>query len=81
MSGHTDAVHALAFTNGLTLASGSEDDTIKLWDMNASDAAYGTCLNTLTGHTDAVWSVAYAPNGLTLASGSNDQTIKLWDVN
>ncbi len=50
---------------GLTLASGSAkyDTTIKLWDMNASDAAYGTCLNTLTGHTDAVcvrWS--YAPD-------------------
>jgi WD40 repeat protein len=35
---------------------------------------------TLTGHSDSVWSVAYSPNGQTLASGSWDNTIKLWNV-
>ena len=62
-----------------TLASGSLDETIKLWDV-----ATGKERATVMGHTDAVYanvySVAYSPDGKTLASGSFDRTIKLWDV-
>ena len=36
--------------------------------------------HTLTGHTNAVWSVAYHPNGHQLATTSADNTIKLWDT-
>ncbi len=35
---------------------------------------------TLTGHTDTVMSVAFAPDGSTLASGSGDKTVRLWRV-
>ena len=34
----------------------------------------------LTGHTDSVHSVAFAPDGATVASGSGDCTVRLWDV-
>jgi WD40 repeat protein len=37
-------------------------------------------LRTMTGHTDSIFSVAFAPDGRTLASGTRDNTIKLWDV-
>ncbi|WJW70108.1 serine/threonine protein kinase (plasmid) [Candidatus Chlorohelix allophototropha] len=37
-------------------------------------------LNTLTGHTDGVNSVAFSPDSKMLASGSKDATIKLWDA-
>ena len=74
--GHTDWVYSVAFApHGNTLASGSTDTTIKLWDARS-----GALLRTLEGHTSWVLSVVFAPDGNTLASGSDDNTIKLWDA-
>ena len=61
--------------DGTVLVSGSDDGTVKLWDV-----ATGTNIATLQGHTNWVYSVAFSPDGATLASGSWDHTIKLWDV-
>ncbi len=47
------------------LASGSQDKTIKIWEV-----ATGNELRTLTGHSETVFSVAYSPDGRYLASGS-----------
>ncbi|MHB8954469.1 MAG: WD40 repeat domain-containing protein [Pirellulaceae bacterium] len=75
-AGHTAAVYSVVFSpDGKTLASGSEDNTIKLWDVKT-----GIITATLEGHTKTIWSVAFSPDGKTLASGSEDKTIKLWDV-
>ena len=66
LEGHTDLVWSVAFSpNGQTLASGSQDRTIRLWNPNN-----GNLVRTLTGHRDAVNSVAFSPDGRTLASGS-----------
>ena len=73
--GHYLPVSNVAFApDGKTLASGSSDNSIKLWDP-----ATGTLRATLLGHTRPVSSVAFAPDGRTLASGSNDNSVKLWD--
>ena len=74
--GHASDVDSVAFAPDVkTLASGSGDDTIKLWDTRS-----GETLRTLEGHTNEVRSVAFAPDGNTLVSGSHDKTIKLWDA-
>jgi WD40 repeat protein len=66
----------VAFTpDGRTLASGSSDKTVKLWDVTS-----GRLRHSLDGHQDEVRSVAFAPDGCTLVSGSADNTIKLWDI-
>jgi WD40 repeat protein len=61
--------------DGSLLASGSADQTIKLWSLPD-----GALLHTLGGHTDFVWPVAFSPDGTLLASGSTDKTIKLWSL-
>jgi WD40 repeat protein len=76
LKGHTDWVFSVAYSpDGKTLASGSIDKTITLWDVTT-----GKERATLKGHTVGVLSVAYSPDGKTLASGSRDLTIKLWDM-
>ena len=72
--GHTDKVNVLAFTpNGHTLASGSEDGTIRLWD-----ASTGTQILSLpAGKTNAL---AFSMDGKTLASINSTFSIQLWDT-
>ena len=74
--GHTDHVWSVAFSpDGQTLASGSQDSTIRLWDTHT-----GKLKMTLIGETGSIYSVAFSPDGQTLASGSQDSTIRLWDT-
>nr|MDZ8059445.1 ribosome assembly protein 4 [Nostoc sp. EkiNYC01] len=76
LTGHSSAVISVVFSpDGKTLASGSLDKTIKLWDVST-----GKAIKTLTGHSSSVLGVVFSPDGKTLASGSSDKTIKLWDV-
>ena len=75
-TGHSNHFTSVAFSpDGKTIACGSEDGTIELWD-----AARGLLLRTFAGHTAYVASVTFSPDGKTFASSSRDCTVKLWDA-
>jgi mono/diheme cytochrome c family protein len=74
-TGHTEAVLCLAFApDGRRAVSGSQDKTLRLWDV-----ASGKELRRFEGHTDAVTCVAFMPDSR-LLSGSRDHSVRLWDV-
>ena len=74
---HSSTVRTVAFNlDGRLLASGSDDGTARLWDIETRRQV-GEPLRSRGGN---VWSVAFSPNGKILATGSDDGTVRLWDV-
>ncbi|OCQ97838.1 serine/threonine protein kinase [Oscillatoriales cyanobacterium USR001] len=73
---YSNAVGALAFSpDGLTLASGSKDKTIKIWDL-----ATGNLIRSFDGDSSAIWSVAFNSDGTQLVTGSSYWRIMLWNL-
>ncbi|NJR40749.1 MAG: hypothetical protein HC781_20330 [Leptolyngbyaceae cyanobacterium CSU_1_4] len=74
--GHEGRAWSVAFSPaGQLMASGGDDQTIRLWNVNT-----GRCLKTLQERSGQVRRVLFSPQGNLLATNSNDNTVKLWDV-
>ena len=75
-TGHSHYVYSVAASpDGKCLASGSDDNTVIIWDANS-----GAKLKILEGHEKTVTSVSWSPDGKYLASSSWDKTVIIWDA-
>jgi uncharacterized protein with WD repeat len=73
--GHEDQVWSVSWSpDGKTLASASQDQTVRLWDP-----ATGKQIRACAGDKGNVESVTWSPGGKTLASAGQDWTVRLWD--
>lgn len=76
LEGHSAEVLSVAFSpDGKTIASGSIDDTLRLWSVNQA-----RLIRTMQGHAFPIWQVKFSPNGTTLFTGSTDGVIRVWQV-
>jgi WD40 repeat protein len=75
LTGHSGPVYCITLFKPQFIISGSEDKTIKVWDLN-----YLACVKTLYGHDGFVLTIV-SYTGHWFASGSTDKTIKIWDFN
>ena len=94
---YTASVSGTAFSRTLNTLTDNTTYKFRAYITNEAGTSYGTvktfttdeeipvtnftCLKTLEGHTDEVYSVAYSPDGTKIVSGSHDNTIKIWDAN
>lgn len=74
LRGHTADVVDLNWSpDDLTLASGSLDNTVHIWNMTN-----GMCTAVLRGHTSLVKGVSWDPIGSFIASQSDDKSVIIW---
>jgi small GTP-binding protein len=76
LEGHSAGVRSVAVTaDGRRAVSGSDDGTVRAWDLGA-----GACAAVLEGHEGVVWGVAVTADGRRAVSGSDDETVRVWDL-
>jgi WD40 repeat protein len=76
LEGHTAEVLSVEFSpDGSTIASGSVDDTLRLWSVSKA-----SLIRTMQGHPFPIGEIKFTPNGATLITGSSDGVIRIWLV-
>ncbi len=81
LNAHRGGVNAIAISrHGQTFASGSDDHTIKLWNLSSGQELRTINPPNSSSGAAQIKTVALSPDGQILASGGDDKTIKLWHL-
>lgn len=79
LKGHKHWITSVALTpDGRTVAAGSQDKTIRVWEPARWDRVTGAGLLVLRD-VDEINCRAFTPDGKTLATGDNDGAVRLWN--
>ncbi|MCA9178694.1 MAG: protein kinase [Planctomycetales bacterium] len=81
LRGHDSWVRSCDVTaDGRTAVSGGLDGEIKLWDIDGYREQQVVRGRTLSGHSDAVLGVDFAPDGERVVTASRDRTARQWSL-
>jgi hypothetical protein len=76
LTGHNDAVRAIAVSgDGKRAATGGDDRIVRVWDLTTARE-----IRRFTQHKAGVTGVAMTPDGKQVLSGSRDQSLRLWEA-
>jgi WD40 repeat protein/serine/threonine protein kinase len=76
IEGHNDAVTCVACSaTGKLLVSGSEDNTVKIWDSETTQ-----CVRLFEGHQNTITCVLLTDDERYAVSAAQDRTIRIWDI-
>jgi WD40 repeat protein len=73
--GHEGKINALAFRKNGELISGSDDGTVRLWNIPESRQ-----IHQFNGGGGQITSLSVSPDDRLLVTGKSDDTLKLWEI-
>ncbi|QSV56278.1 MAG: hypothetical protein HEP80_23145 [Dolichospermum sp. UKL201] len=76
LEGHNDAVRSVTFSpNGKIIATASEDNTVRLWNINGKE------IRRFITNNQVFRNVKFSPNNKIIAAIGANNTIKIWEIN
>ncbi|QJB42965.1 AAA-like domain-containing protein [Dolichospermum flos-aquae] len=76
LEGHNDAVRSVTFSpNGKIIATASEDNTVRLWNINGKE------IRKFIDNNQRFRNVKFSPDNKIIAAISANNTIEIWQIN